>query len=180
MYTPLKSNIEANNWWFVDVYPFSRVYFQVPCYFSRGVSRWDVSGDWYPTRLLLQCKPSQVSPPNVLEKFTHFLPWHQAIWWCPSFSWRYHLLHSIVYPSDRVCCVVLSQNSKNSFPFFSYIFKIPRLMTFGWMWCKISAIARMSLSLNQTGWWRCLRAQRFTYYYPILIKKDVTIFKVQY
>ena len=32
--TPPKTNIEPKNWWFVDVSPFPRGYFQVPCLFS--------------------------------------------------------------------------------------------------------------------------------------------------
>ena len=32
--TPPKTNMEPQNWWFVDVSPFLRVYFQVPCWFS--------------------------------------------------------------------------------------------------------------------------------------------------
>ena len=32
--TPLKFNMEPNNWWFVVVSPFPRGYFQVPCQFS--------------------------------------------------------------------------------------------------------------------------------------------------
>ena len=54
-YTPPKSNIEANNWWFVDVSPFPRVYVSGSMLLFWGVSRLDVSGDWYPTRLLLLC-----------------------------------------------------------------------------------------------------------------------------
>ena len=29
--TPPKTNMEAKNWWFVDVSPFPRGHFQVPC-----------------------------------------------------------------------------------------------------------------------------------------------------
>ena len=29
--TPPKTNIEPKNWWFVDVSPFTKGYFQVPC-----------------------------------------------------------------------------------------------------------------------------------------------------
>ena len=34
VYTPPKTNMEPQNWWFVDVSPLSRGYFQVPCLFS--------------------------------------------------------------------------------------------------------------------------------------------------
>ena len=34
MITPPKTNMEPQNWWFVDVSPLSRGYFQVPCLFS--------------------------------------------------------------------------------------------------------------------------------------------------
>ena len=34
MSTPPKTNIEPTNWWCVDVSPFPRGYFQVPCLFS--------------------------------------------------------------------------------------------------------------------------------------------------
>ena len=30
-HTPPKTNIEPENWWFVDVSPFPTAYFQVPC-----------------------------------------------------------------------------------------------------------------------------------------------------
>ena len=33
-FTPPKTNMEPKNWWFVDVSPFPRGYFQVPCLFS--------------------------------------------------------------------------------------------------------------------------------------------------
>ena len=33
MITPPKTNMEPNNWWFVDDYPFPRGHFQVPLWF---------------------------------------------------------------------------------------------------------------------------------------------------
>ena len=40
--TPLKINMEPKNWWFVDVSPFPRGYFQVPCLFSGVYAKEDV------------------------------------------------------------------------------------------------------------------------------------------
>ena len=43
--TPPKTNMEPKNWWFVDVSPFPRRFFQVPCLFS-GVYLLVLPG-WY-------------------------------------------------------------------------------------------------------------------------------------
>ena len=42
--TPPKTNMEPKDWWFVDVSPFPRGYFQVPCLFSGVYCKWP---HWY-------------------------------------------------------------------------------------------------------------------------------------
>ena len=40
-FTPPKTHIEPTNWWCVDVSPFPRGYFQVPCWFSGVYWEWE-------------------------------------------------------------------------------------------------------------------------------------------
>ena len=55
--TPPKTNMEPKNWWFVNVSPLPRGYFQVPCLFS---------GVYIPLKSYSGCFPGTLKIPKVV------------------------------------------------------------------------------------------------------------------